>query len=349
MFLLAHMKLNINLATFQHYNVPTIFYLCDNRTFMTEKILVIGANGQIGTELVNALRQIHGSDKVIASDIKSPTFSIRHTGPFEIVNVLDEDNLHHVFNKHRPTQVYLLAAILSAVGEQKPKMAWDLNMTGLLHVLDYAVEFKVKKVFWPSSIAVFGPHSPQHQTPQYCVMDPNTVYGFSKLAGERWCEYYFNKYGLDVRSLRYPGLIGWRANPGGGTTDYAVHIFHEALKYGRYQSFLSANTALPMMYMDDAIRATLMLMDAPAENIKIRSSYNLAGVSFTPAQLADQIKNILPYFEISYADSDPRQAIADSWPKSIDDSDAINDWGWQLEFDLPKIVEDMIVNLRRGI
>jgi len=214
---------------------------------MTEKILVIGANGQIGTELVNALRHIHGADSVIASDINSPTYAIRHSGPFELVNVLDKDNLHHIFNKHKPTQVYLLAAILSAVGEQKPKMAWDLNMTGLLHVLDFAVEFKVKKVFWPSSIAVFGPHSPQHNTPQYCVMDPNTVYGFSKLAGERWCEYYFTKYGLDVRSIRYPGLIGWRANPGGGTTDYAVHIFHEALKKGKYQSFLSANTALPMM------------------------------------------------------------------------------------------------------
>jgi len=313
---------------------------------MSEKILVIGANGQIGTELVNALRQIHGADSVIASDINSPTYAIRHSGPFELVNVLDKDNLHHIFNKHQPTQVYLLAAILSAVGEQKPKMAWDLNMTGLLHVLDYAVEFKVKKVFWPSSIAVFGPHSPQHNTPQYCVMDPNTVYGFSKLAGERWCEYYFEKYGLDVRSIRYPGLIGWRANPGGGTTDYAVHIFHEALKKGKYESFLSAETALPMMYMDDAIRATLMLMDAPAEKLTIRSSYNLAGISFTPTQLAAEIKKIMPSFEISYSDSDPRQAIADSWPKSIDDSYAWKDWGWKLEFDLPKMVGDMLTNLK---
>ncbi|MFI5161464.1 MAG: NAD-dependent epimerase/dehydratase family protein [Sphingobacteriales bacterium] len=313
---------------------------------MSEKILVIGANGQIGTELVNALRQIHGADSVIASDIKSPIYAIRHSGPFELVNVLDKDNLHHIFNKHQPTQVYLLAAILSAVGEQKPKMAWDLNMTGLLHVLDYSVEFKVKKVFWPSSIAVFGPHSPQHDTPQYCVMDPNTVYGFSKLAGERWCEYYFEKYGLDVRSIRYPGLIGWRANPGGGTTDYAVHIFHEALKQGKYQSFLSAETALPMMYMDDAIRATLLLMDAPAEKLTIRSSYNLAGISFTPTQLAAEIKKIMPNFEISYVESDPRQAIADSWPKSIDDSYAQNDWGWQLEYDLTKMVEDMLVNLK---
>ncbi len=313
---------------------------------MSEKILVIGANGQIGTELVNALRAIHGAEQVIASDINSPIYAIRHSGPFELVNVLDKDNLHHLFNKHQPTQVYLLAAILSAVGEQKPRLAWDLNMTGLIQVLDFAVEFKVQKVFWPSSIAVFGPHSPQQNTPQYCVMDPNTVYGFSKLAGERWCEYYYNKYGLDVRSLRYPGLIGWRANPGGGTTDYAVHIFHEALKKGSYQSFLSANTALPMMYMDDAIRATVMLMDAPADSLNIRSSYNLAGVSFTPAQLAEEIKKVMPDFEISYADSDPRQSIADSWPKSIDDSYAQQDWGWKLEYDLKAMTEDMLTNLK---
>ena len=317
---------------------------------MSEKILVIGANGQIGTELVTALRGLYGADAVIASDIKSPNYAIRkYGGPYEIVNVLDQDNLHHIFDKHRPTQVYLLAAILSAVGEQKPKIAWDLNMTGLLHILDFSVEFKVEKVFWPSSIAVFGPHSPQFQTPQYCVMDPNTVYGFSKLAGERWCEYYFTKYGLDVRSIRYPGLIGWRASPGGGTTDYAVHIFHQALKTGRYESFLSAGTALPMMYMDDAIRATLALMNAPANALSIRSAYNLAGISFTPAQLADEIKKHIPGFEISYAGSDPRQAIAYSWPKSIDDSDAQTDWGWKLAYDLPKIVEDMLMNLKEVI
>jgi len=318
-----------------------------NYLIMGEKILVIGANGQIGTELVAAYRGIYGADAVVASDIKSPVYNMRkNTGPYEIVNVLDKDNLHHIFDKHRPTQVYLLAAILSAVGEQKPKMAWDLNMTGLLNVLDFSVEFGVKKVFWPSSIAVFGPHSPQYETPQFCVMDPNTVYGFSKLAGERWCEYYFNKYNLDVRSLRYPGLIGWRANPGGGTTDYAVHIFHQALKNGKYESFLSSNTALPMMYMDDAIRATIHLMNAPAENVRIRSAYNLAGVSFTPAQLAGEIKKHIPGFEITYAENDPRQAIADSWPKSIDDSEAKKDWGWHLDYDLPKIVEDMLSNLK---
>jgi len=317
---------------------------------MSEKILVIGANGQIGTELVTALRQIHGAECVIASDISGANYAIRNTaGPYEFANVMDKDNLHHIFDKHRPNQVYLLAAILSAVGEQKPRLAWDLNMTGLLHVLDFSVEFKVEKVFFPSSIAIFGPNSPQYHTPQYCVMDPNTVYGFSKLAGERWCEYYFTKYGLDVRSLRYPGLIGWRANPGGGTTDYAVHIFHEVLKKGRYECFLSADTQLPMMYMDDAIRATIMLMNTPAEKLSIRAGYNLAGVSFTPAQLANEIKKHIPEFEISYAEDDPRQAIADSWPKSIDDGYAVRDWDWQLEYDLPKIVGDMLVNLKKII
>jgi len=222
-------------------------------------------------------------------------------------------------------------------------------MTGLLHVLDFAVEFKVAKVFWPSSIAVFGPHSPQQHTPQYCVMDPNTVYGFSKLAGERWCEYYHAKYGLDVRSLRYPGLIGWKANPGGGTTDYAVHIFHEALKTGNYESFLSAETALPMMYMDDAIRATISLMDASADALTIRSSYNLAGISFTPTQLANEIKKHIANFEIGYTSNDPRQAIADSWPKSIDDSYAQKDWGWNIEYDLPKMTADMLLNLKNII
>ena len=326
-----------------------IFTFAVKLTFMTEKILVIGANGQIGTELVNALRNVYGGGQVIASDIHDPVDAIKDAGLFEFVNVLDKENLYNIFQKHQLTQVYLLAAILSAVGEQKPKMAWDLNMTGLIHVLDLAVEFKVAKVFWPSSIAVFGPHSPQFDTPQYCVMDPNTVYGFSKLAGERWCEYYFAKYGLDVRSIRYPGLIGWRANPGGGTTDYAVHIFHEALKTGKYESFLSAETALPMMYMDDAIRATLDLMNAPAENLTIRSAYNLAGISFTPTQLVTEIKKIMPEFEISYAESDPRQAIADSWPKSIDDSYAQKDWGWKLEYDLPAITADMLTNLKKII
>ncbi|MFM6953394.1 MAG: NAD-dependent epimerase/dehydratase family protein [Sphingobacteriaceae bacterium] len=311
---------------------------------MQETILVIGSNGQIGTELVEALRQIHGKDQVIACDIREPQLL---TGPFEHVDVLDKENLHTLFQKYQPTQVYLLAAMLSAVGEQKPKLAWELNMDGLLHVLDLSVAFKVKKVFWPSSIAVFGPHSPQEQTPQYCVMDPNTVYGFSKLAGERWCEYYFNKYGLDVRSIRYPGLIGWKAAPGGGTTDYAVHIFHEALKKGSYDCFLSKNTALPMLYMDDAIRATIQLMDAPVEKLRIRSSYNLGGISFTPDQLAAEIRKQVPNFIVSYTENDPRQAIADSWPKSIDDTFAREDWGWKLSFDLAAISTDMIKNLSK--
>jgi len=316
---------------------------------MSEKILVVGANGQIGTELVIALRNQYGAEQVIASDINNPAYAIRNSGPFEFANVLDKETLHHLFHKHQPTQVYLLAAMLSATGEQRPKMAWDLNMNGLLHVLDLAVEFKTAKVFWPSSIAVFGPNSPKQNTPQYCVMDPNTVYGFSKLAGERWCEYYHAKHGLDVRSIRYPGIISWKAAPGGGTTDYAIHIFYEALKTGSYQSFLSANTMLPMMYMDDAIRATLSLMDAPSEQISIRSSYNLGGVSFTPDELATEIRKIMPGFTISYADNDPRQAIADSWPQSIDYAQAHQDWGWVPEYDLPRMTTTMLENLKNSL
>jgi nucleoside-diphosphate-sugar epimerase len=314
---------------------------------MTEKIIVIGANGQIGTELVMSLRAKYGHEQVIASDIHQVDNPLTNDGPFELVNVLDKDNLRNLFDKHRPTQVYLLAAMLSATGEQKPKLAWELNMNGLIQVLDFAIEFKTAKVFWPSSIAVFGPHSPREQTPQFCTMDPNTVYGFSKLAGERWCEYYYVKYGLDVRSIRYPGIIGWRSDPGGGTTDYAVNIFHEALANEKYESFLSADTALPMMYMDDAIRATISLMEAPAYKLSIRSSYNLGGISFTPAQLSTEIKKHIPEFEISYSDFDPRQAIADSWPKSIDDTYAQNDWGWKPEFDLAAMTADMLENLKK--
>jgi nucleoside-diphosphate-sugar epimerase len=315
--------------------------------FMTEKIIVIGSNGQIGTELVMNLRAKYGTEQIVASDIRPTDNAAINDGPFELVNVLDKDVLHNLFEKHRPTQIYLLAAILSAVGEQKPKLAWDLNMNGLINILDLAVEFKTAKVFWPSSIAVFGPHSPRELTPQFCIMDPNSVYGFSKLAGERWCEYYYVKYGLDVRSIRYPGLIGWQSAPGGGTTDYAVDIFHQALANGKYESFLSANTALPMMYMEDAIRATLELMEAPAYKITIRSSYNLGGISFTPAQLSAEIKKHIPDFEITYSDHDPRQAIADSWPKSIDDSYAQNDWGWKQKFDLQSMTADMLENLKK--
>jgi nucleoside-diphosphate-sugar epimerase len=313
---------------------------------MKETIIVIGSNGQIGTELVNELRRIHGGINVVATDIKEPNYDILNGGPFEFSDVLDKQGLQAIFEKYKPTQIYLLAALLSAVGEQKPKMAWDLNMQGLINVLDFAISYGVKKVYWPSSIAVFGPNSPKQNTPQYCVMDPNTVYGISKLAGERWCEYYFLKYGLDVRSLRYPGLIGWKSAPGGGTTDYAVHIFHEALKNKKYECFLSAQTELPMMHMSDAIKATIGIMDANAADVKIRSSYNVAAMSFTPESLTAEIKKHIPDFTISYVDTDPRQAIADSWPKSIDDSYARKDWGWRNEFDLGGLTLDMIQNLK---
>ncbi len=314
---------------------------------MQETILVIGSNGQIGTELVSKLRKIYNDSQVIACDIRRPDYDIKNAGPFEFVNVLEKDILKNIFQKYKPTQVYLLAALLSATGEQNPKLAWDLNMNGLLNVLDLSLEYKTHKVYWPSSIAVFGPHSPKKQTPQYCVMDPNTVYGISKMAGERWCEYYFQKYGLDVRSIRYPGLISWKAAPGGGTTDYAIHIFHDALKKGSYQSFLSAETELPMMYMDDAIRGTIELMDAPAGHISIRSGYNFTGMSFTPGILAAEIRNHIRGFKLGYTAYDPRQAIASSWPASIDDSWAQKDWNWKPEFDLAGMTEDMLKNLKK--
>jgi nucleoside-diphosphate-sugar epimerase len=315
---------------------------------MHEMILVFGSNGQIGTELVTELRRIHNVTQVVACDIRRPDYDIKNAGPFEFVNVLDKENLKTIFSKYKPTQVYLLAALLSATGEQNPKLAWDLNMNGLLNVLDFAVDFGVKRVYWPSSIAVFGPNSPKNQTPQYCTMDPNTVYGISKLAGERWCEYYFQKYGLDVRSIRYPGLISWKAMPGGGTTDYAIHTFHEALKKGSYQSFLSAETTLPMMYMDDAIRGTIELMDAPENQISIRSSYNFSGLSFSPEELASEIRKHIPNFKLSYNLDDPRQKIADSWPKSLDDSFAKKEWNWNPKFNLEKLTLDMFSNLKKS-
>ncbi|MCD0486625.1 NAD-dependent epimerase/dehydratase family protein [Pedobacter sp. MC2016-14] len=313
---------------------------------MIEKILVLGSNGQIGTELVTALRSGYGVDNVVACDIRRPDYDIKNSGPFEFVNVLEKDTLNNIFQKYKPTQVYLLAALLSATGEQNPKLAWDLNMNGLLNILDLAITYKTAKVYWPSSIAVFGPNSPKDLTPQYCVMDPNTVYGISKLAGERWCEYYHQKFGLDVRSIRYPGLISWKAAPGGGTTDYAIHIFHDALKKGSYASFLNAATELPMMYMDDAIRGTIELMDAEAAKISIRSSYNFTGVSFTPEVLATEIRKHIPDFKLSYTENDPRQNIANSWPRSIDDGYAAKDWGWKPEFDLAKMTLDMFENLK---
>lgn len=314
---------------------------------MSDTILVIGANGQIGTELVTELRNVYGTGKVIACDIRRPDYDISNAGPFEFVNVLDKENLKRVCDRYKPTMVYLLAAILSATGEQNPKLAWDLNVNGLLNVLDFALEYRIKRVYWPSSIAVFGPNSPRINTGQFCVMDPNTVYGISKLTGERWCEYYHQKYGLDVRSLRYPGLISWKAAPGGGTTDYAVHIFHDALQKRRYHSFLAADTRLPMMYMDDAIRGTIELMEVSSSSLRIRSSYNFSATDFTPEELSTEIKKHVPGFQIDYLPGDPRQSIANSWPESVDDHYAREDWNWAPRFDLQKMTKEMLTQLKK--
>lgn len=309
-----------------------------------KKILVIGAGGQIGSELVLALRSRFGNDSVIASDVKKDCPDVIQSGTYIQLDILNRDAVRKYIIEESITEVYLLAALLSATAEKHPDFAWKLNMEGLFTILDLAKEGYLKKVFWPSSIAVFGPTTPRENTPQYTVMEPSTVYGISKQAGERWCEYYFNKFNVDVRSIRYPGLISYTSLPGGGTTDYAVDIFYKAKKENKFDCFLSENTQLPMMYMADAIRATIELMEAPKENVKIRSSYNLSGCSFTPAQIAEKIKKHLPDFTISYT-PDFRQAIADSWPKSIDDSSARNDWGWKEEFNEDKIVEVMLLNV----
>lgn len=308
-----------------------------------ENILIIGAGGQIGVELTQNLSAIYGHQHVIPSDLKPSALFNNNT--FETLDALDKNAVFDVVKKHGITQIYHLAALLSATGEQNPMFAWKLNMESLFHVLDLAKEKHIKQLYWPSSIAVFGPTTPAHQTPQYTIMEPSTIYGISKQAGERWCEWYHKKFGVDVRSLRYPGLIGWKSAPGGGTTDYAVHIFHEALKQGAYECFLSEETALPMMHMEDAIRATIELMQAPSEKIKIRSSYNLSGISFSPKQIAAEIVKHIPDFKITYK-PDFRQAIADSWPKSIDDSFARKDWGWQEKYQLNGLVENMLENLR---
>lgn len=310
----------------------------------SEKILVIGSSGQIGIELVENLRNIYGIDHVIASDIKVTEQA--KDGPFEVIDVLNSQNLLEIVKRHNVNQIYLLAAMLSATAEKNPKFAWDLNMIGLFNVLDLAKEKIISKVYWPSSIAVFGPNTPKINTPQYTIMEPSTVYGISKQAGERWCEYYYNKYNVDVRSLRYPGLIGWKSAPGGGTTDYAVHIFHEAIKTGSYECFLSEDTTLPMMYMPDAIKATIGIMQADPAKIKIRSSYNLSGLSFSPKDIANEIKKHIPNFSISYK-PDSRQLIADSWPQSIDSSKATEHWDWKPEFDLIGMTNDMIKNLKK--
>jgi nucleoside-diphosphate-sugar epimerase len=310
---------------------------------MTNKanILVIGSSGQIGTELVKGLKARYGNDKVFAADIKPQPID---DGVVEQLDVLDKEGLFALIKKHEIKEVYLLAALLSATAENKPLKAWELNMDGLFNVLELAREGHLTKVFWPSSIAVFGPTTPRINTPQTTVMEPSTVYGISKQAGERWCEYYHKRYNVDVRSIRYPGLIGYQSEPGGGTTDYAVNIFHEALENGTYTSFLGAETRLPMMYMPDAIKATIDLMAAPSEQVKMRSSYNLAAMSFTPEELAAEIRKHIPEFRISYA-PDFRQQIADSWPAVIDDSVARADWGWKHSFGLAEMTNDMLVHL----
>ncbi len=313
-----------------------------------ERILVIGSSGQIGSELVLALRKIYGGENVFATDIKYPSKEVGSTGPFQILDVLDFNNLLHFVVRYKITQIYNLAAVLSGNAEKIPLQAWDINMKALMNTLEVARQSDAKKLFWPSSIAIFGPTTPMENTPQLTVMEPNTVYGISKLAGERWGEYYHNRYGIDFRSVRYPGLISYKTEPGGGTTDYAVEIFFEAIKSKKYECFLSENTGLPMMFMDDAINNTIKLMQADASKLSIRSAYNIAGISFDPKGLAAEIKKLMPEFEITYK-PDFRQAIADSWPASIDDSLAIKDWGLEQEFDLQKMTATMLEKIKEKL
>jgi nucleoside-diphosphate-sugar epimerase len=313
---------------------------------MATKILIIGACGQIGTELTQKLREIYGVENVIASDIRKLNIDVVNSGPFEVLNALDFNQIQHLVEVHEIDEVYLMAALLSATAEKNPAFAWDLNMNSLFHVLNLAKAGKIKKIFWPSSIAVFGPTTPRENTPQYTIMEPSTVYGISKQTGERWCEYYYNSYGVDVRSIRYPGLISWSSPPGGGTTDYAVDIFHKAIAKKKYDCFLSSETKMPMMYMDDAIAATIQIMQSQKEQIKIRSSYNLAAMSFTPTEIAEEIKKHIPEFTITYH-PDFRQKIADSWPASIDDSAAREDWKWSHQFDISSMTKDMLDHLKK--
>ena len=314
---------------------------------MATKILIIGACGQIGTELTLALREKHGENNVIASDIREGNNDLMQSGPFEKLDATNYKAIEDIVMHYEVEEVYLMAAMLSATAEKFPMRGWNLNMDSLFNVLNLAKDKKIDKVFWPSSIAVFGLSTPKNDTPQTTVMEPTTVYGISKQTGERWCEYYHHKYDVDVRSIRYPGLISYKTQPGGGTTDYAVEIFHEALAKQAYTSFLSEETALPMMFMDDAIRATISLMEAPAETLSIRSSYNLGGISFTPKQLAESIKAEIPEFKIDY-EPDFRQPIADSWPSSINDEQAQKDWGWQHEYDLEKMTKAMLTGLKNN-
>ena len=310
-----------------------------------EKILVIGACGQIGVELTTELRRLYGSNNVIASDLRDEHELLKGTGPYISCDVMNKEMLHVLIIRHNITQVYLLAAILSATGEKNPALAWHINMQSLLNVLEIAKEENLTKIYWPSSIAVFGPTSPREHTPQHTIIEPTTVYGISKYAGERWCEYYFKHYGVDVRSLRYPGLISYKSAPGGGTTDYAIEIYIQALRDKDYQCFLSEETYLPMMYMPDAIRATIELMEAPKEKITIRSSYNLSAMSFSPKEIGQSITKHIPEFQLTYK-PDFRQQIATSWPMSIDDSKAQADWGWKPHYDLDMMTEDMLHNLK---
>jgi len=315
---------------------------------MTPKILIIGAGGQIGSELTQKLRGIHGDENVIAADINYNNLELVNSGVFEIVDAQDFTSVKICVEKYQINTIYLMAAMLSATGEKFPRKAWDLNMESLFHVLNLAKEGFIKKVFWPSSIAVFGPTTPKENTPQHTIMEPSTVYGITKQVGERWCEYYHNQYGVDIRSLRYPGIISWKTMPGGGTTDYAVEIYHKAIAEKKYECFLSEDTELPMMFMDDAIKATIDIMDAKQEDIKIKSSYNLAAVSFTPKEITQSIKKHIPEFTITY-NPDFRQKIADSWPKSIDDSRSREDWNWKHSFSLDDITKEMLSNLRKPV
>lgn len=310
-----------------------------------DKILILGACGQIGVELTLALREVYGPENVVATDIRAEHELLSGTGPYEVLDAMNGQAILDIIKKYSITQVYLLAALLSATGEKAPKKAWDINMQSLLQVLDIAVEQKLDKVYWPSSIAVFGSTTPRQLTPQKTIVEPGTVYGISKYAGELWCQYYNKRWGLDVRSLRYPGLISWKSEPGGGTTDYAVDIFYEALKHNKYTSFLSEDTYLPMMYMNDAIRGTVELMEAPLDSIKSRMSYNFSAMSFSPKELAAVVASKLPGFEMSYA-PDYRQDIANGWPQSIDDSAAREDWGWKHAYDVERMADDMLQNLR---
>jgi nucleoside-diphosphate-sugar epimerase len=311
--------------------------------FSNKKILVIGSNGQIGTVLTNKLGEKFGFENVVGTDLKTPKMSTKFI--FEACSVLDKEKLLNIITKYNITDVYLLAAYLSAKGEQNISKAWDLNINGLLHILNFAKDKKIQKIFWPSSIAVFGPTTPKDNVDQYDVAEPTTIYGVSKLAGENLCNYYHYKFGIDVRSIRYPGLIGWESMPGGGTTDYAVDIFHKAFKNKKFTCFLSQNRILPMMYMNDAIKATIGIMEAPTDNIKIRTSYNLSSLHFNPKQLAQEIKKHFKDFKITYQ-PDERDDLAKSWPQSINDFHARNDWGWEPNFNLSQMVNDIILNLR---